>query len=175
MCPPLPKGPINVIDNVPNAERSNDEPGSDVRSSGSVLLFIRLLGRREQSTEREVLRPICGRASDPGIGRPVAHPAHDDSDVTLAGRRPKLVGPALRTPIRRVHNVRVRRDRPRSEDLAADRSHARLGCKPGHPGLLHPGGVAEWFRQGPAKPRTPVRFRSPPPRRPQRRKQKAPS
>src|SRR6516165_8158781 len=25
------------------------------------------------------------------------------------------------------------------------------------------GGVAEWFRQGPAKPRTPVRFRSPPP------------
>ena len=27
----------------------------------------------------------------------------------------------------------------------------------------HHGGVAEWFRQGPAKPRTPVRFRSPPP------------
>ena len=26
------------------------------------------------------------------------------------------------------------------------------------------GGVAEWFRQGPAKPRTAVRFRSPPPR-----------
>jgi hypothetical protein len=26
-----------------------------------------------------------------------------------------------------------------------------------------PGGVAEWFRQGPAKPCTPVRFRSPPP------------
>ncbi len=25
------------------------------------------------------------------------------------------------------------------------------------------GGVAEWFRQGPAKPRTAVRFRSPPP------------
>ncbi len=25
------------------------------------------------------------------------------------------------------------------------------------------GGVAEWFRQGPAKPRTAVRFRPPPP------------
>ena len=28
-----------------------------------------------------------------------------------------------------------------------------------------PGGVAEWFRQGPAKPRTAVRFRPPPPDR----------
>ena len=27
----------------------------------------------------------------------------------------------------------------------------------------HHGGVAEWFRQGPAKPRTAVRFRPPPP------------
>ena len=27
---------------------------------------------------------------------------------------------------------------------------------------ITPGGVAEWFRQGPAKPRTAVRFRSPP-------------
>jgi hypothetical protein len=26
-----------------------------------------------------------------------------------------------------------------------------------------PGGVAEWLRQGPAKPRTAVRFRPPPP------------
>jgi hypothetical protein len=46
------------------------------------------------------------------------------------------------------------------------------------------GGVAEWFRQGPAKPRTAVRFRSPPrtsqePRsrgaRPQRAASRAPS
>src|ERR1700722_7339574 len=34
---------------------------------------------------------------------------------------------------------------------------------PRHSAGLPPGGVAEWLRQGPAKPCTPVRFRSPPP------------
>ncbi len=43
-----------------------------------------------------------------------------------------------------------------------------------HPGptdriARRPGGVAEWFRQGPAKPRTAVRFRPPPPSRVPRR------
>src|SRR5205807_353725 len=33
----------------------------------------------------------------------------------------------------------------------------------GNANVARSGGVAEWFRQGPAKPCTPVRFRSPPP------------
>ena len=79
------------------------------RSLGSVLLFVRLLRRSEQAAEGEVLRSVCRGSSDPGIRGPVAHPAHHDLDVALAGGRPKLVGAALRTPIWRVHGTRVRR------------------------------------------------------------------
>ena len=44
------------------------------------------------------------------------------------------------------------------------RRPGRVSCRVrGH------GGVAEWFRQGPAKPRTAVRFRSPPPCNPTER------
>jgi hypothetical protein len=132
-------------------ERLAIEPTStegDVRSSGSVLLFLGLPGRREQSTEREILGPICGWSADPGIRGPVAHPAHDDLDIALAGGRPKLVGAALRTPIRRVHNLRVRCNLPRSEDLVADRSHARLDAGPGTPGCSIPAGWPSGLGRG---------------------------
>ena len=111
-------------------------------------MLLRLFGRREQSTEREILGPICGWASNPGIRRPVANPAHDDPDVTLAGRRPKLVGPALRTPIRSVHNARVRRDLRRSEHLATDRSPVRLAVSPGTPGCSIPAGWPSGLGRG---------------------------
>ena len=41
---------------------------------------------------------------------------------------------------------------------AQARARGPLGWRPVH---MH-GGVAEWFKQGPAKPRTAVRFRPPP-------------
>ena len=96
------------------------------RPLGWLLLFVRLLRRSEQAAEGEVLRSICRRTSDPWIRGPVAHPAHDDLDVALAGGRPKLVGAALRTPIRRVHGTRVRRNLVWSENLAPFRSQVRL-------------------------------------------------
>src|SRR5579875_1232645 len=46
----------------------------------------------------------------------------------------------------------------RSAPAGAGPPAGRLCWPPGSPG-----GVAEWLRQGPAKPCTPVRFRSPPP------------
>ena len=118
------------------------------RSLGSVLLFVRLLRRSEQTAKGEVLRSVCRGSSDPGIRGPVAHPAHHDLDVALAGGRPKLVGAALRTPIRRVHGTRVRRNLLRSENLAAFRSHVRLSASPGNPGCSIPAGWPSGLGRG---------------------------
>src|SRR6476659_1608422 len=118
------------------------------RSLVSVLLLVRLLRRSEQTAKGEVLRSVCRWAPDPGNRGPVAHPAHDDLDVALAGGRPKLVGAALRTPIRRVHATRVRRNLLRSEDLAAFRPHVRLGAGPGNPGCFIPAGWPSGLGRG---------------------------
>jgi hypothetical protein len=117
-------------------------------SLGSVLLFVRLVRRSEQAAEGEVLRSVSGRASNPRVRGPVAHPAHDDLDVTLSGGRPKLVGAALRTPIRRVHATRVRLNLLRGENPAAFRSHVRLGPGPGNPGCCIPAGWPSGLGRG---------------------------
>ena len=71
-----------------------------------------------------------------------------------------------RDPVSRVHQSQSSGERHGRHVTVA----ARHRTAPGGGGATTtsmradmPGGVAEWFRQGPAKPCTPVRFRSPPP------------
>ena len=78
------------------------------------------------------------------------------------GRRPAGHGPAGRRRARSRRRARggwVSRVGRSVRSACADLSIPSWGI--GSPGAL--GGVAEWFRQGPAKPRTAVRFRPPPP------------
>ncbi len=124
-----------------------------------VLLVLRV---GDQAPKGEVLAAICRRAPDPGIRDPVADAAGPGLDlhvdvVDSLGEE-DLVRAALRAGLRPLHVPSVG---PRVGHRKLLEATGRMRLRPAEPGrLLRRGGRV--VRQWPAKPRTPVRFRSPP-------------
>src|SRR5205823_2371280 len=90
----------------------------------------------DETSEREVLRTIGRRPSDPRVRRPIAGAAHECGDVAvdadLACRFTDLVRTALGTGRRLVHVRIIGRHRPQSW---MREQPSRLSRGPGNPGF----------------------------------------